>query len=76
MFFQQLATAFSNLRNALTLREKEMEEIISAEIEKEKAKLNEKSEMLVARRKTLQVRLLTIIILKKILLLRSCYPNM
>ena len=41
-----------------------MEEIISAEIEKEKAKLNEKSEMLVARRKTLQVRLLDIIILK------------
>ena len=51
---EQLHTTFNRLRQALIEREKDLEQLVQGEVEKEKAKLYEKSEQLASRRKTLQ----------------------
>ncbi|KAL8585087.1 hypothetical protein ACOMHN_013103 [Nucella lapillus] len=51
---EQLHTTFNRLRQALMEREKELEQIVSKEVETEKNKLHEKCELLSSRKETLQ----------------------
>lgn len=50
---QQVHTTFNRLRQALMEREKDLEQLVQCEVEKEKNKLLEKSDQLSGRRKTL-----------------------
>lgn len=51
---QHLQCTFNRLRQAVMDREREVERVLQQEVDKEKEKLNEKSDQLATRRKTLQ----------------------
>ncbi|XP_076444178.1 E3 ubiquitin-protein ligase TRIM33-like [Babylonia areolata] len=51
---EQLHTTFNRLRQTLMEREKDLEQLVHKEVDKEKAKLDEKCQQLSARRETLQ----------------------
>ena len=57
---EQLHTTFNRLRQALMEREKDLEQLMQAEVEKEKGKLMDKSEELSSRRRTLQAHAATL----------------